>query len=37
MRRKLQCLVLVFTAVAWAGNLDAAEYQAVPAQKIGPR
>ncbi len=37
MRRKLQCLVLAFTAVAWTGNLGAAEYQAVPAQKIRPR
>ena len=37
MRRKLQCLVLAFTAVAWTGNLGAAEYQAVPTQKIRPR
>jgi hypothetical protein len=37
MQRTLQCLVLAFTAVAWTGNLGAAEYQAVPTQKLRPR
>lgn len=37
MRRKLQWLILTFTAVAWTWSLGAAEYQAVPAQKIQPR
>ena len=37
MRQTLQCLVLALIAVAWTGNLGAAEYQAVPAQKIRAR
>ena len=34
MRRASQWLVLSLAAVTWAGNLDAVEYRAVPAQKI---
>jgi lysophospholipase L1-like esterase len=37
MRRTLQRLLLTCAAVAWTCNLGAAEYQAVPAQKIRAR
>ncbi len=37
MRRTLQRLVLALTAIACTWNIEAAEYQAVPAQKIRPR
>lgn len=37
MRRTLQQLTLAFAAMSWAWSVGAAEYQAVPAQKIRPR
>ena len=37
MRRKLQWLVLLLTALAWSGPLGAAEYRTVPAEKIRVR
>lgn len=37
MRQTLPRLLLTFAVLAWSGSLDAADYQAVPAQKIRPR